>query len=551
MRRLAVVLAILVALVPAAPALAAAAAGPSTVTYRPPVDAPVVDAFRPPPEDWDPGNRGLEYATSPGTPVAASAAGEVVFAGQVGGALHVVVLHDDGIRTSYSFLATISVHRGDKVRQGQQLGTTADRFHFGARAGDAYLDPAKLFGDGPPEVHLVPDEVRKPGTEAQERAGLLGLVKTFGAWVASNGADAVDWVHDGVSAQIADKLDELRGAIHYANELRPSTHLVRFLQALHEWEQARATCTPTSVPTPRLQERHLAVLVGGLGSSSKEAAVDDVNTAALGYAKADVVRYSYNGGTTAETPYQPGDTTVDIHESARRLRELLERLQAEHPGVPVDIIAHSQGGIVARTALTDEVDGADPRLPGVASLVMLGSPNQGAPGATLLTMFGHTTTGEVIEAAVPAVLPNAIDPAATSIAQMAEESEFMRKLNSRPLPDGLHTTSIGAREDLIVPAGVTHLDGANNVIVSVPGHLNEHGDLPGSAQAQREIALAVTGMTPTCQSLADALADAGVSDVIRGGEEAAGAAAWAAGRWADAQVAAALPSPQVPTRYES
>jgi len=89
MRRLAVVLATLVALVSCAPAFAAA---PAAVTYRPPVDAPVVDPFRPPPEDWNSGNRGLEYATVPGTPVTAAAAGQVVFAGQVGGSLHVVVL---------------------------------------------------------------------------------------------------------------------------------------------------------------------------------------------------------------------------------------------------------------------------------------------------------------------------------------------------------------------------------------------------------------------------------------------------------------------------
>jgi hypothetical protein len=548
MRRLAVALAILVALVPAAPSLAAG--GPATVSYRPPVDAPVVDPFRPPPEDWNAGNRGLEYATTPGTPVAASAAGEVVFAGQVGGTLHVVVLHDDGIRTSYSFLATLAVHRGDKVRQGQTLGTAGDRFHFGARAGDAYLDPALLFGDGPPEVHLVPDEVRRPGTEAQERSGLLRLFKTFGAWVVDSGSDAVQWAHDTAAAQIADKLDELRGAIHYAEELRPSTHLLRFAQAIREWEKARDTCTPVSVPTPRLQERHLAVLVAGLGSTSEDAAVDKVDTTALGYAHSDVVRYSYNGGTTADRPYVATDTTVDIHESARRLRELLERLQAEHPGVPIDIIAHSQGGLVARTALTDEVDGADPRLPAVASLVMLGSPNQGAPGATALAMFGHTTTGKVLETGTHAVLPDVVDPTATSITQMAEESDFMRKLNSRPLPAGLHATSIGAREDVIVPAGVTHLDGASNVIVSVPGHLNEHQDLPGSPEAEREIALAVAGRTPTCQSLADALADAGVSDVIRTGEEAAGAGLWAAGRWADGEIGGAAPKTYVPRRYE-
>jgi peptidase M23-like protein/palmitoyl protein thioesterase len=558
MRRLAVVLAVLAAVVSAAlaPAVAASAAPASaapasaTVTYRPPVDAPIVDPFRPPPEDWNAGNRGLEYATTPGTPVTASAAGQVVFAGQVGGTLNVVVLHDDGIRTSYSFLATISVHRGDVVRQGQVLGTTADRFHFGARAGDAYLDPAKLFGGGPPEVYLVPDEARRPGTEAQERAGVLTLFKTFGAWVAGGGADAVDWARDQAAAGIANELDEIRGAVHYAQELSPSTHLARFLQAVRDWQEARATCTAPSVATPKLQERHLAVLVAGLGSSSENASVDDVDTAALGYAKDDVVRYSYAGGTTKENPYVPTDTTVDIHQSARRLRELLERLQAEHPGVPVDIIAHSQGGIVARTALTDEVDGADPRLPAVASLIMLGSPNQGAPGATALTMLGHTTSGDVLETGVHAVAPGVVDPAGTSITQMAEESEFMRRLNNRPLPEGLKVTSIGARGDLIVPAGVTRLDGANNVIVSVPGYLNEHGDLPGSAQAQREIALGLTGMSPTCQGLRDALADAAVSDLIRGGEGAAGAGLWAAGHWADSQLGKA-PSPDVPTRYDS
>jgi hypothetical protein len=219
--------------------------------------------------------------------------------------------------------------------------------------------------------------------------------------------------------------------------------------------------------------------------------------------------------------------------------------------VPVDIIAHSQGGIVARTALTDEVDGADPRLPAVSSLILLGSPNQGAPGATLLTMAGHTNSGQLLETGVHAVAPGVIDPAGTSITQMAEESEFLRRLNSRPLPAGLKATSIGARGDLIVPAGVTHLDGANNVIVSVPGYVTQHTDLPGAAETQREIAFGLAGMAPTCQGLADALADAGVSDLIRGGEGVVGAATWAGGRWLDSQLDEQIPGPTVPRRYDS
>src|SRR4051812_34972384 len=80
---------------------AAAATGPAPVVYEPPVDAPVVDPFRPPPQPWAAGNRGVDFGTTAGQPVTAAADGEVVFAGNVGGSLHVVILHADGIRTSY------------------------------------------------------------------------------------------------------------------------------------------------------------------------------------------------------------------------------------------------------------------------------------------------------------------------------------------------------------------------------------------------------------------------------------------------------------------
>ena len=74
--------------------------GPTPVVYRVPVDAPVVDPFRPPATPYGPGNRGVDFATTAGQPVLAMADGVVVFAGQVGGTLHVVLLHADGVRTS-------------------------------------------------------------------------------------------------------------------------------------------------------------------------------------------------------------------------------------------------------------------------------------------------------------------------------------------------------------------------------------------------------------------------------------------------------------------
>jgi murein DD-endopeptidase MepM/ murein hydrolase activator NlpD len=145
----------------------------AAVAYQRPVDAPVVDAFRAPPSPWAAGNRGIEYATEPGTPVGAAADGTVVYAGRVGGALHVVVRHADGVRTSYSFLRAALVHPGDTVVRGEPVGTTGDRFHFGARIGDVYIDPALLLGGtGPPRVHLVPDRDGAGAQAAGERAAL-------------------------------------------------------------------------------------------------------------------------------------------------------------------------------------------------------------------------------------------------------------------------------------------------------------------------------------------------------------------------------------------
>jgi len=156
-RATAIVVAVAVALLAGARPSAGAEPIGGPPPYTPPVDAPVVDPFRPPTTPYGPGNRGLEYATAPDTPVGAAADGIVTFAGSVAGGLHVTVIHPDGIRTSYSFLASIAVRRGARVRQGQVVGLSGPRLHVGARRGDTYLDPASLWAHrGPPRLELVP-----------------------------------------------------------------------------------------------------------------------------------------------------------------------------------------------------------------------------------------------------------------------------------------------------------------------------------------------------------------------------------------------------------
>ena len=115
-----------------------------------------------------------------------------------------------------------------------------------------------------------------------------------------------------------------------------------------------------------------------------------------------------------------------------------------------------------------------------------------------------------------------IHPRSRSVQQLAVGSSFLDDLNATPVPAGVHMTSIAGRGDAIVPSPRAHLDGAENVIVTVPGVATDHDHLPGSPAAQREIALAVAGMPPTCQTLGDAVVDGVTGGVISRGELSGG-----------------------------
>ena len=140
----------------AAPPLGPRAARSTPVLcHLPPVDGPVIDGFRPPDHPWGAGNRGLTYATRPGSAVRATAPGVVRFAGRIGPHAYVSVVHADGLRTTYSYLASIGVHAGDVLAGRARLGTTGRTFHLGILDGATYLDPATVLGRGCPRRHAV------------------------------------------------------------------------------------------------------------------------------------------------------------------------------------------------------------------------------------------------------------------------------------------------------------------------------------------------------------------------------------------------------------
>jgi Peptidase family M23/Alpha/beta hydrolase len=518
------------------------AAGPPP--YRPPVDAPVLDPFRPPASRYGPGNRGLEYATAPGTPVHAVADGQVT----VAGTRHVTVLHADGVRTTYSFLDTVEVVLGQHVRQRQRVGTTVGSLHLGARRGDAYFDPATLFAPGPPRVRLVPfDDPPGDGAGGERRAigqligGIGGVLDGLGGTTAAVGG----WLQGGGSQVLATMA-------HYAGRFTyPTAILDASRSTWQAWQRARRAsarpCTPDTAPVPPPSGRRVAVLVAGLGSDSAASTVDQVRTDALGYARSDVVRFSYAGGrvpdptdafpSIAATTYGAPETQVDLRASAARLADLVEAVAAETPDVPIDLLAHSQGGLVVRLALIELERRHGTQWLGALGLVAtLASPHGGADLATAVHALSSTRSGTTALGLVTHATDHELDHDGTSVAQLSEISQIVAELAEHPVPAIVDALSIAARGDVIVPVPRSEAPGMDEVIVPLVGR-TAHSDLPGSAEATRALGLALAGLPPGCQSFGDALADQAVGEGISLAEDLGGAFALLVAARADVRAA--------------
>ncbi len=102
---------------------------------------------------WGRLHAGLDIAAGTGTPIVASAGGQVTYAGEMSGyGLVVVIDHGNGISTAYAHDSSISVSAGQTVGQGQMIaavGCTGHCFgshvHFEVRVGGSPVDPLRYL----------------------------------------------------------------------------------------------------------------------------------------------------------------------------------------------------------------------------------------------------------------------------------------------------------------------------------------------------------------------------------------------------------------------
>ncbi len=450
MRRLAV-LALLAVVLCGAPA---AVAGPSRLLI-PPVDGPISQRFDGPATPYGPGHRGIDYGTDPGTRVRAAGPGTVTFAGPVAGRNGVTIDHGHGLETTYTVLAKIDVAAGERVGQGRYLGTTAEAhpgvatgLHFGVKLRDHYVDPLDFLG---------PIEV----------AGAIHLVPLAG--------DA--------------------GGVAPGSPARDSG-------------SSPSACRPAGalgsrVPAPN---DNVVVAVAGVNSSTVGSVPDLYSRASgaarLGYPADRIYEFSYRGpdGTRWHRPYGTRDTWGDLRRAAARLRALLVRIARRHPGARVDLLAHSQGGVVARVFLEGLAESWDPALPRVDHVVTFATPHLGASLAELRADLDNTASGRVLVTGLAAwaerggPLPH---PRSGAVRQLTPGSPLMTWLATEDLTYGTRVLSLASAGDAIVPAPRSVLAAGRNRVLA-PSGWNAHAAVVRSAAARAHAYAFLRDSAPSC-----------------------------------------------------
>lgn len=412
----------------------------------PPVDAAVVSRFDDPPHPYGSGHRGIDYAIPEGSSVRAAGDGTVTFAGVIAGGAAVTIDHGAGLETTYTWLSEVFVQEGDVVdervwigRSGDAHGDSVPGLHFAVKVNGTYVDPVK---------HLGP----------LDNAGAIALAPL---------------VHEPIEDR-------------HKRVCKPSGAL------------------PGDAPPPN---DNVAVLIGGITSATDGSGGEpDLfgSVPALGYSAAKTYRFSYRGtdGPAFHDPYSRADTFGDIRGAAARLKELMAEIERVHPGTEVDILAHSQGGIVGRTYLTEQAGSWDPSLPRVEHFVTFASPHQGVPAAAEIDelregpLLSRKLADGVDELALRgfAVPP----PDSTAVHQLRVSSELLDSLAAQDVLFGTRVLALAIPNDLLVPVPRAALPGKPARTVPAKG-LWGHSEIVKSPRALQIAHAFLAGAGPGCR----------------------------------------------------
>jgi hypothetical protein len=462
------VVAIAVIVGSAAPALARPPAShspqvppdPNRPWLIPPVDGPIVKHWEAPESNYGPGHRGIDYFVTINTSVRAAAGGRVTFAGPVAQVKAVTIEHTGGMETTYSNLNEVSVSEGTFVTQGQWIGLSgwphvADPslnygLHFGVKINDQYVNPESFFG--PVDV-----------------AGAIYLTPLMGE--------------------------------------RPSD-LPYYPPALYEDEPCRPANEVSKPTTP--PNDNIAIIIPGITSSTVRGFNSDVFglAASLGYPSEHVYIFSYKGSFDSDfhEPYESVDTYGSFREATGRLATMLLRIADRHPGADIDLLAHSQGGLIARGALELAMTSWQPGMPRIDHLVTYATPHQGVKLADLPSELERDSfTGGVWTDLVSRLAEQGVaipNPDSAAVEDLRPDSDYLDQLADHDVVFGTRVLSLSAVNDWFVPSSRSQSDLAVNDAVPASG-VSGHGGILWSREARNVAYSFLRDGVTACPTLLD------------------------------------------------
>ncbi|MGH7369729.1 MAG: esterase/lipase family protein, partial [Candidatus Methylomirabilaceae bacterium] len=219
--------------------------------------------------------------------------------------------------------------------------------------------------------------------------------------------------------------------------------------------------------------------------------------------------------------YGREDTYKSIEDSATLLSQQVKEIHRRYPDRKIDIVAHSQGGVVAQYYVEFLYDPDNTTGIRLDHLVTIGSPHGGDELARLGPQLSDDLAGKVTllglnRFANAAGLPPPGSPAAM---QLATNSSFMRELHGAWDPTKVRATTIASAFDYVVTSDRTRLEGADTYTIatlSPEGMLAAHGDVVEAARPYVYNALA--NRRSPCTALLNKLADRGTAAFIAGNE---------------------------------
>ncbi len=118
-----------------------------------PICAPVTSEYGP---RWGRMHRGIDQGASTGTPIGASRAGTVIFAGWQGGYGNLVLIDHGSVVTAYAHQSRMAVRSGQSVSQGSTIGyvgntgnSTGPHLHFETRVNGSAVNPRQYLSGSP------------------------------------------------------------------------------------------------------------------------------------------------------------------------------------------------------------------------------------------------------------------------------------------------------------------------------------------------------------------------------------------------------------------